>query len=78
MGSVTAFAAEATVSTADELISAVQSGGTVKLGADIEQSVVVPAGVAVTLDPVSYTHLGAVRLAVLEPLFTQGKSAVFL
>lgn len=50
MGSVTAFAAEATVSTADELTSAVQNGGTVKLGADIEQSVVVPTGVTVTLD----------------------------
>ncbi|MBO1678970.1 hypothetical protein [Bittarella massiliensis (ex Durand et al. 2017)] len=64
LGSVTAFAAEATVSTAEELASAVQTGGAIKLGANIEQSIVIPAGVTATLDLNGKTLTGTNKDAI--------------
>ena len=47
---MTVSAAETTVTTANELKTAVANGGDITLGADIEASIEIPKGVTVTLD----------------------------
>lgn len=47
---MTVSAAEVTVTTADQLKAEVAKGGDITLGADIEASIEIPAGVTITLD----------------------------